>query len=104
MSDDTKIRVRRSEQRIEILALVPRPTNGTEKAGEAASGETARNFVERVEFSVDGRPVANVFLSPHIASYPLTGVAVDGINPGDRASVRWQDTEGNTGGAEAVSR
>ncbi len=78
--------------------------SGSEPPHNAQVGSTAPNFIERMNFLINGESIAEVFLSPHIARNPLTTIGVDDMSKGDTATIWWQDNRGESGKAEANNR
>ncbi len=104
MADRTRIRLQKNEQATEVLALVAHPMSGSERPHDEKVKTEEPNFIERMDFLINGNSVAKVFLSPHIAWNPLMTISVDGVSTGDKVTVRWHDNQGRNGKAETINQ
>lgn len=96
----TKLRVRKSGTRSEVMALVKHPM----EMGLRWDDETRQeaNYIEKMIFELNGVVVAEARMGPGVAEDPLTGISLKKAQSGDKVAVSWIDTRGDTGSAETT--
>jgi sulfur-oxidizing protein SoxZ len=100
MAESIKIRVRRSGGLAEVKCLISHPMEtGLRKDPE--TGELVpRHHITRLTFSNNGNAVLIADCSTAVAKNPYFDFSFEGVRPGDRFSVSWVDTEGESDSLE----
>ncbi|MDO8347606.1 MAG: thiosulfate oxidation carrier complex protein SoxZ [Rugosibacter sp.] len=96
MTEAIKIRARMKGDHVEIRLLIPHPMESGRRK-DAAGQPIPVRFIQSLTVDVAGRRVINANLSGSVSRDPYFVFKVDGAQPGDAVSVRWQD---NTGEAQ----
>ncbi len=96
----TKLRIRKSGTRTEVMVLVEHPM----QTGSRWDDETrqAADYIEKMIFELNGVMVAEARMGPGVAEDPLTCISLKKAKSGDKVAVSWIDTRGDAGSAEAI--
>lgn len=97
MNIETKIRLLQKGGQARVLALVNHPML-------AGDGSTAADYIDSMVFELNGVRVAEMRLGPGVDDNPLTGILIEPVQAGDRIDVRWSDTHGRAGSAQATAK
>jgi len=102
MMKQTKLRLRRNGSRTEVLVLVKHSMETGTRVDHDTRLTVPADYIDRMTFALNGNSVAEARLGPGVAADPLTAIALEQVEPGDRVSVVWSDTQGESGHAEVV--
>ncbi len=102
MAKLTKLRIRQSGARTELIVLVRHPMETGQQRGDEAQWSVPADYIDKMIFELNGAVVAEARLGPGISSDPLTGIALKKAKVGDRVTVSWVDNRGERGIAETI--
>ena len=96
----TKLRVRKSGTRAEVMVLVKHPM----EMGSRWDNETRQeaNYIEKMIFELNGVVVAEARMGPGVAEDPEAGISLKKAKSGDKVAVSWIDSRGDAGSAETI--
>jgi sulfur-oxidizing protein SoxZ len=98
----TKLRIRKSGARTEVMVLVKHPMETGSRRDDETRQPLQADYIEKIAFKLNGAVVAEARMGPGVAEDPLTGISLKQAESGDTVSVSWIDTRGETGSAEKV--
>jgi thiosulfate oxidation carrier complex protein SoxZ len=102
MAQQTRLRLRRNGDRTEVLMLVKHAMESGTRVDQDTRLSVAADYIDRMTFALNGKPVAEARLGPGVAADPLTAIALERVEPGDRVSVVWSDSQCAAGQGEVV--
>ena len=97
MAIQTKMKIRWSGDKVEVLVLVNHPMEHGLRVDNASAKRVAAHYIESMRFTRNAQAVADVSLGPDIAQNPMTGIILDHVTPGDEIAVAWTDNRGQQG-------
>ena len=100
MAKQTRLRLKTTGSRTEVLVLVKHPMESGLRQDHRTSQRILADYIERMTFALNGSVVAEALLGPGVASDPLTGIILNEVKQGDRVTVKWTDSRGESGMAE----
>lgn len=103
MMEQTKLRLRRNGSRTEVLVLVKHAMETGSRVDHETRLTVPADYIDRMTFALNGKIMAEASLGPGVAADPLTAIALEQVEPGDRVSVEWSDSRGDAGRAEVVA-
>jgi len=98
----TKLRIRKSGARTEVMVLVKHPMETGSRWGDESRQPVQADYIEKMSFELNGVVVAEVHMGPGVAQDPLTGISLKKAKSGDKVSVSWIDTRGESGSTETI--
>ena len=98
----TKIKARSKGDATEILVLAQHPMETGQRTDKKTKKKIPAHFIQTMNFSINGKSVADVSMGSGVSKNPLVGIRVKGTKAGDKIKVSWKDNKGETGGAESA--
>ena len=98
----TKIKARTKGDATEILVLAQHPMETGQRTDKKTKQKIPAHFIQTMNFSINGKSVADVSMGSGVSKNPLVGIRVKGAKAGDKIKVSWKDNKGETGGAESA--
>ncbi|MFW2438751.1 MAG: thiosulfate oxidation carrier complex protein SoxZ [Arenicellales bacterium] len=98
----TKIKARKKGNATEILVLAQHPMETGSRKDKKTKKEIPAHFIQTLNFTVNGKTVADVAMGIGVSKNPLVGIRVKGTKSGDKIEVSWKDNKGETGGAKTT--
>lgn len=98
----TKIKARNKGDATEILVLAQHPMETGQRTDKKTKQKIPAHFIQTMNFSINGKGVADVSMGSGVSKNPLVGIRVKGAKSGDKIKVSWKDNKGETGGAEST--
>jgi sulfur-oxidizing protein SoxZ len=98
----TKIKARTKGDATEILVLAQHPMETGQRTDKKTKKKIPAHFIQTMNFSINGKSVADVSMGSGVSKNPLVGIRVKGAKAGDKIKVSWKDNKGETGGAESA--
>ena len=98
----TKIKARKKGNATEILVLAQHPMETGQRTDKKTKQKIPAHFIQTMNFSINGKSVADVSMGSGVSRNPLVGIRVKGAKSGDKIKVSWKDNKGETGGAESA--
>ena len=98
----TKIKARKKGDATEILVLAQHPMETGQRTDKKTKKKIPAHFIQTMNFSINGKSVADVSMGSGVSKNPLVGIRVKGAKSGDKIKVSWKDNKGETGGAESA--
>jgi sulfur-oxidizing protein SoxZ len=98
----TKIKARKKGNATEILVLAQHPMETGTRKDKKTKKVIPAHFIQTMNFTVNGKTVADVSMSFGVSNNPLVGIRVKSAKSGDKISVSWTDNKGKTGGAKTT--
>lgn len=99
----TKIRTKTHGGVTDILVLVEHPMEtGQRPDPKDKSKKIPAHYIQKMNFSLNGKEVASTDLGPAVSKDPLVGIKLKGAKSGDKIKVNWTDNQGKSGGGEAT--
>jgi len=98
----TKIKARSKGDATEILVLAQHPMETGQRTDKKTKQKIPAHFIQTMNFSINGKSVADVSMGSGVSKNPLVGIRVKGAKAGDKIKVSWKDNKGETGGAESA--
>ena len=102
MTMSTKIKVKKAGKGALILTLVKHPMETGQRADKKTKKKIPAHYIQKMNFYVSGKLVAEANLGPAVSKDPLVGVKVDKASTGAKVKVTWTDNKGKSGSAETV--
>lgn len=102
MAIQTRLKIRRSGNQALIMVLVKHPMDSGNRIDSNNNQPIPANYVESINFKLNGKSIADASLGPGVAPNPLAGIFLKKFKPGDRISVHWTDNKGIQGMAEQM--
>jgi sulfur-oxidizing protein SoxZ len=100
MTIQTKMKIRRSGDKAQILVLVNHPMETGQHLNKQTNSPITAQYIETMTFKLNGTPIAEASLGPGIAANPMTGIVLNHAKPGDVVTVVWTDNKDKSGFAE----
>lgn len=97
----TKIKARKKGNVYEILVLAQHPMETGTRKDKKTKKVVPAHYIQTLDFTVNGKAVANVGMGTGVSKNPLVGIRV-AAKAGDKVKVAWTDNKGETGGAEST--
>lgn len=98
----TKIRTKTQGGVTDVLVLVSHPMETGQRTDKKTKEKIPAHYIEKLNFSLNGKEVASTDLGPAVSSDPLVGIKLKGAKAGDKLKVTWSDNKGESGGGEAT--
>ena len=98
----TKIKARNKGGETEILVLAQHPMETGNRKDKKTKQKIPAHYIETMNFALNGKTVADVYMGSGVSKNPLVGIRVKGTKAGDTIKVAWKDNKGETGGAETT--
>jgi sulfur-oxidizing protein SoxZ len=98
----TKIKARKKGNATEILVLVQHPMETGSRKDKKTKKEIPAHFIQTLNFTINGKTVADVAMGIGVSKNPLVGIRVKNAKSGDKIEVSWKDNKGETGGAKTA--
>ncbi len=98
----TKIKARKKGNATEILVLAQHPMETGNRKDKKTKKKIPAHFIKTLVFSINGKSVADAYLSTGVSKNPLVGIRVKNAKSGDKISVSWKDNKGETGSAKTT--
>ena len=98
----TKIKARSKGDATEILVLAQHPMETGQRTDKKTKKKIPAHFIQTMNFSINGKSVADVLMGSGVSKNPLVGIRIKGAKSGDKIKVSWKDNKGETGGAESA--
>ena len=98
----TKIKARSKGDATEILVLAQHPMETGQRTDKKTKKKIPAHFIQTMNFSINGKSVADVLMGSVVSKNPLVGIRIKGAKSGDKIKVSWKDNKGETGGAESA--
>jgi sulfur-oxidizing protein SoxZ len=98
----TKIRTKTRDGVTDVLVLVSHPMETGQRTDKKTNQKIPAHYIEKLNFSLNGKEVASTDLGPAVSSDPLVGIKLKGAKAGDKLKVTWSDNKGESGGGEAT--
>ena len=102
MADTIKLRVTREGGRAAVKCLIVHPMETGLRKDSLTGAIVPRHHITRISFVRNGRAVLVANCSTAVARNPYFEFGFDGAQAGDRFSVEWVDTRGETDRLESV--
>lgn len=102
MARETKLRTRRQEGKVEVLALINHPMETGLRKDKASGKPIPAHFIQELALEHNGKPTAVASLGIGVSENPLIGFRLVNAKNGDKIKISWTDNKGETGVAEAV--
>lgn len=102
MAETIKVRVRREGDRAEVKCLIVHPMETGLRKDPQTGATVPRHHITRISFANNGRTVLVVHCSTAVAKNPYLDFSFQEARAGDRFSVEWVDTRGETDSLETV--
>lgn len=101
MSQPMKIRAKMVDGSAHIVVLMIHPMETGQR--KAPDGKVIpAHFIQRVNATVNDKPVLVAHWGPAISKNPLLGFRVKGAKAGDKLVIAWEDNKGEKSSAEAT--
>ncbi len=101
---DTKIRTKTQGGVTDVLVLVSHPMEtGQRPDPKDKSKKVPAHYIQKLNFSLNGKEIASTDLGPAVSKDPLIGIKLKGVKPGDKIKVTWSDNQGQSGSGEATA-
>lgn len=88
----TKMRLKRRHDQLEVMVLVKHPMHAA--LSDQNSTRQLANYIDHLYFELNGAIVAEARMGPGVAENPLTSILLSHTKPGDQIRVRWVDNQG----------
>jgi sulfur-oxidizing protein SoxZ len=98
----TKMKTRNKGDETEILVLAQHPMETGQRTDKKTKKKIPAHYIETMNFTLNGKTVADVSMSGGVSKNPLVGIRVKGAKAGDKIVCAWKDNKGETGGAETT--
>jgi sulfur-oxidizing protein SoxZ len=98
----TKIRTKTHDGVTDVLVLVSHPMETGQRKDKKTNEKIPAHYIEKLNFTLNGKEVASTDLGPAVSSDPLVGIKLKGAKAGDKLKVTWSDNKGESGGGEAT--
>ncbi len=99
----TKIRTKTQGGVTDVLVLVEHPMEtGQRPDPKDKDKKVPAHYIQKLNFSLNGKEVASTDLGPAVSKDPLIGIKLKGAKAGDKIKVSWSDNLGQSGGGEAT--
>ena len=98
----TKMKTRNKGDETEILVLAQHPMETGQRTDKKTKKKIPAHYIETMNFTLNGKTIADVSMSGGVSKNPLVGIRVKGAKAGDKIVVAWKDNKGETGGAEST--
>lgn len=98
----TKIRTKTRDGVTDVLVLVSHPMETGQRKDKKTNEKIPAHYIEKLNFTLNGKEVASTDLGPAVSSDPLVGIKLKGAKAGDKLKVTWSDNKGENGGGEAT--
>ena len=98
----TKIRTKTQGGVTDVLVLVSHPMETGQRTDKKTKQKIPAHYIEKLNFSLNGKEVASTDLGPAVSSDPLVGIKLKGAKAGDKIKVTWSDNKGENGSGEAT--
>ncbi len=99
----TKIRTKSQGGVTDVLVLVDHPMeSGQRPDPKDKDKKVPAHYIQKLNFSLNGKEIAATDLGPAVAKDPLIGIKLKGAKPGDKIKVTWSDNKGESGSGEAT--
>jgi len=98
----TKIKARKKGNATEILVLVQHAMETGSRKDKKTKKVIPAHFIQTLNFSINGKSVADVAMGIGVSKNPLVGIRVKNAKSGDKIEVSWKDNKGETGGAKTA--
>lgn len=99
----TKIRTKTQNGVTDVLVLVEHPMeSGLRPDPKNKDKKVPAHYIQKLNFSLNGKEVASTDLGPAVAKDPLIGIKIKGAKPGDKIKVTWSDNKGESGSGEGT--
>jgi sulfur-oxidizing protein SoxZ len=95
VAETIKVRVQREGERARVKCLIVHPM-------ETGLRKDPRHHITRISFANNGRTVLVAHCSTAVAKNPYLQFSFEGASAGDRFSVAWVDTRGETDSLETA--
>lgn len=102
MAKQTKLRLRRNDSGTEVMVLVKHAMETGTRVEHDTRLTVPADYIDSMTFALNGKSVAEARLGPGVAADPLTAIMLEAVESGDRVSVVWTDSQGESGHAEVV--
>ena len=102
MTKQTRLRIKTTGSRAEVLVLVKHPMENGFRQDREISQRIPAGYIERMTFELNGKVMAEAWLGPGVAPDPLTSIVLNEVKSGDRIMVKWNDSQGESGRAEKL--
>ncbi|MEN8133311.1 MAG: thiosulfate oxidation carrier complex protein SoxZ [Pseudomonadota bacterium] len=102
MAKLTKLKIRKSGTRTEVMVLVKHPMETGRQQSDETNQSVPADYIDKMTFELNGAVVAEALLGPGVAADPLTGIALKKAKSGDKVTVSWIDSQGESGSAETI--
>jgi sulfur-oxidizing protein SoxZ len=102
VAETIKVRVQREGDRARVKCLIVHPMETGLRKDPLTGATVPRHHITRIIFANSGRTVMVVHCSTAVAKNPYLDFSFQEARAGDRFSVTWVDTRGETDSLETV--
>lgn len=103
MADMMRMRVVREDGYTEVKVIIQHPMETGQRRNPKTGEKVPAHFIHTVAAAVNGRDVVTSRCGGGIARNPFFAFRLDDVKAGDKITVRWEDTNGASGSADAVA-
>lgn len=100
MTIQTKMKTRRSGDKVQILVLVNHPMETGQRMDVQTKTPITAQYIETMIFNLYGFRIAEASLGLGVAANPTTGLMQNHAKSGNKVTVNWTDNIGKSGFAE----
>ena len=101
MSDPMRIRAQAQGDKTTVRVLVSHEMESGQRK-DAAGKTVPAHFIQTISATHNGKPVMSAEWGPAVSKNPFLQFAVKGAKAGDKISVSWKDSRGDTRTDEAT--
>ena len=95
----TRLKTEKIDNGIRATCLIKHPMETGNRMGSDGN-KIPIHYIKFVKFSVNGEHVGTLNLGPGISADPYLSMDIAGVASGDKVSIVWEDSKGDTETAE----
>lgn len=103
MADMMRMRVVRAGEYTEVKVIIQHPMETGQRRNPKTGKKIPAHFIHTVTAAVNGRDVVKSRCGGGIARNPFFAFRLHDVEKGDKITIRWEDTGGASGSADAVA-
>lgn len=102
MANTMKMRVVRADGYVEVKVIIQHPMETGQRRNPGTGEKIPAHFIHAISAAVNGRNLVTSRCGGGIARNPFFAFRLRDVKTGDRVTVSWEDTKGESGSADAV--